>query len=265
MKQDAKAALDLYFAEGDSWATDRNDALRKSRRVAWWIAGAAVTVAVLEALAILILTPLKTVEPYTLLVDRQTGYVQALKPLEAQVVSPDRALTQSFLAQYVIAREGFDIDALQNDYRKVALWSSGSARAAYLASMQAGNPDSPLTRYPRSTMLDVRVKSISSLSSGTALVRYDTIRRDAGGQTQPARPWVTVIRYGYSGEPMTLEDRLINPLGFKVTRYRRSAEAPAPVELPVVPVRVGQPLVGTPATATATQAGSGGARASVTQ
>ena len=26
--------------------------------------------------------PLKTVEPYTLLVDRQTGFVQALKPLD---------------------------------------------------------------------------------------------------------------------------------------------------------------------------------------
>src|SRR3546814_6281119 len=63
-------------------------------------------------------------------------FVQQLKPLDAETISADRALTQSFLVQYVIAREGFDIDALQSDYRKVALWSSGSARQTYLSDIQ---------------------------------------------------------------------------------------------------------------------------------
>ena len=37
--------------------------------------------------------------------------VQALKPLQAAEIMPDKALTQSFLVQYVIARESFDINA----------------------------------------------------------------------------------------------------------------------------------------------------------
>ncbi len=53
------------------------------------------------------------------MVDRQTGFVQALKPLDTQLVSGDKALTQSFLVQYVIAREGYDRSTLQADYRKV--------------------------------------------------------------------------------------------------------------------------------------------------
>src|SRR3546814_4386960 len=93
------------------------------------------------------------------LVDRQTGFVQQLKPLDAETISADRALTQSFLVQYVIAREGFDIDALQSDYRKVALWSSGSARQTYLSDIKVSNPDSPLARLPRSSRIDVEVKS----------------------------------------------------------------------------------------------------------
>src|SRR3546814_3839138 len=88
----------------------QGDALRASRRTAWWVAGGAAFIAVCEALALLFLTPLKSVEPYTLLVDRQTGFVQQLKPLDAETISANRALTQSFLVQYVIAREGFDID-----------------------------------------------------------------------------------------------------------------------------------------------------------
>ncbi|MET0308340.1 MAG: VirB8/TrbF family protein [Sphingomonas sp.] len=234
MKNKSREALDAYYREAGSWALDRQDALRASRRTAWIVAGAAATIAVMEALALLLLTPLKTVQPYTLLVDKQTGFVQALKPLDAQQVSGNTALTQSFLVQYVIARESFDISALQANYRKVSLWSEGDARSAYVAGVQASNPDSPLARLPRTSVIETRVKSVSPLSGNSALVRFETVRRDAGGSAQPARAWVAVIRYRYSGEPMSLEDRFINPLGFEVVRYQRNAEAlPQPEPSPV--------------------------------
>jgi len=234
MKKESRAALDAYFIEGESWASDRNEALRKSQRIAWWVAAGAGVVAIAEALALMFLAPLKTVVPYTLLVDRQTGFVQTLKPLDAQTITADRALTQSFLVQYVIAREGFDIDTLQSDYRKVSLWSAGAARNAYVAAIQASNPDSPLNRLPRSTIIDVRIKSVTPLSSNAAMVRYDTSRRDPSGRGEPVRSWVSILHYAYSGEPMSAEDRMINPLGFKVSRYRRSVEtlAPPPAEAP---------------------------------
>lgn len=228
MKKPEKEALDAYYAESGSWAYDRQNALRGSRRTAWIVAGIAVLVAVCEAFALVALAPLKTVVPYTLMVDRQTGYVQALKPLDAQMVSSDSALTQSFLVQYVIAREGFDTDSLQSDYRKVALWSAGPARAAYIAGMQVANPDSPIARYPRSTMVDVTVKSVTSLQPTVALVRYETRRIDAGGQGRGSQQWVAVIRYAYSGAPMSVADRFVNPLGFQVLRYRTSMEAASP-------------------------------------
>jgi type IV secretion system protein VirB8 len=233
MKNKSREALDAYYREAGSWAEDQQTALRASRRTAWIVAIAALAVALMLALALMLLTPLKTVEPYTLLVDKQTGFVQALKPLDAQQVSGNTALTQSFLVQYVIARESFDVSAVQANYRKVSLWSQGDARTAYIAGVQASNPDSPLARLPRTTVIETRVKSVSPLSANAALVRFDTIRRDAGGRTEAPRAWVSVIRYHYSGEPMSLEDRYVNPLGFEVTRYQRNAEAAPPAPEPV--------------------------------
>ena len=64
-----------------------------------------MAVALAEAAALMLLMPLKTAVPYTLLVDRTTGFVQALKPLDPNAVTPDQALVQSMLAQYVMARE----------------------------------------------------------------------------------------------------------------------------------------------------------------
>lgn len=248
MKPKAKEALEAYYKEAGSWAHDRQDALRASRRTAWIVASVAAVIALAEALALLMLTPLKTVEPYTLLVDKQTGFVQALKPLDAQLVSGNSALTQSFLVQYVIARESFDISAVQANYRKVALWSQGDARTTYLASVQASNPDSPLARLPRTSVIETRVKSVSPLGANSAMVRFETIRRDAGGSPQQVGAWVAVIRYRYSGEPMSLEDRYINPLGFEVAHYQRNAEAlPAVQEdLPASPPRANGPNSVTP-------------------
>lgn len=221
--------IESYLADSRGWAEDRAASRARSERRAWLIATIATTVAALEALAIVGLTPLKTVEPYTLLVDRQTGYVEALKPLDPARVSDDTALTQSFLVQYVIAREGYNYDAVRSDYRKVGLWSTGEARATYVAAMQATNGDSPLARYANGTTIDVTVKSVTSLSKGVAMVRFQTQRHDAGGPPVDPRDWVTVVSFGYTSSPLSIADRMINPLGFQVSRYRRSYEVlPAP-------------------------------------
>ena len=233
MKQAARESLDAYYREADSWADDRQDMLRASRRTAWIVAGVAVAVALFEAIALVVLLPLKTVVPYTLLVDKQTGYVQELKPLDAEKIAPDTALTQSFLVQYVIARESYDAGTVQANYRKVQTWSADVAKADYVNGMQAANPASPLSRYPRS-VVDTRIKSITSMGGNQALVRFDTVRRDPGGQTQPPESWVAVIKYRFSTGPMRAEDRFVNPLGFQVFGYNRSQENLTPQPGPAV-------------------------------
>jgi type IV secretion system protein VirB8 len=226
MKPQASETKETYFKQAETWAQDRQQAQRASQRIAWIVASVAVVIAVLEAIALSVLAPLKTVVPYTLMVDRQTGYVQTLNPLEPDRVAPDAALTQSFLVQYVIAREGFDFATVQNDYRKVALWSTASASSDYLTAMQVSNPDSPLVRLPRSAVVETRVRSVSALGARSSLVRFETIRRDRGGAQLPPQGWVAIITHRYSDKPMSTEDRYLNPLGFQVLRYRRSAETP---------------------------------------
>lgn len=235
MKQERRDELEAYYRGAESWAEDRQKQAASSKKIAWLVAGGACTIAVLEAIALAAVAPLKTVVPYTLLVDRQTGYVEALKPIERQTIAPDAALTRSFLAQYVLAREGFDIGSLRAEFRKVALWSAPDVRSAYVAATQAGSPTSPLTILPRNAVIEVAIKSVSSLGNDTSLVRFETRRADLAGQAEAPQSWAAVISYRYSGERMTVEDRLINPLGFVVTRYRKDAETiPAPATSPAI-------------------------------
>ena len=214
---------DIYVS--DSWNESVTSGLERSRRIAWIVACVAAAIALLLAIALVILLPLKRTEPYTLLVDRQTGAVEALRPLEAQTVAPDAALTRSFLVQYVIARESFDAVSYDLDYRKVTLWSAQTARRSYVADMQPGNAASPLTWMPTGGTISVEVRSVSPLEARRALVRFTTLSTNPVTSGQTVEHWVAVIGYSYSAAAMSEADRLLNPLGFQVMSYRRDSES----------------------------------------
>jgi type IV secretion system protein VirB8 len=218
------ADRDAYYAEAASWSRDVHGSLRQSRRIAWICAAVAGAIALLEAGALAALMPLKTVVPYTITVDRQTGYVETAQALKPGLLSQDSAVTQAFLAQYVMAREGYEVADLEATYRKVALWSVGDARAQYVRTMASANPQSPMKLYGSDNILHPTVKSISMLSPSSALVRFDVERRAYGAPSGERQSYAAVVGFRYTGAPMRMEDRFLNPLGFQVTTYRRDAE-----------------------------------------
>ena len=207
-----------------TWHKSVTDDLEQSQKRAWQVAAGAGALALLLAVALVILLPLKEREPYTLLVDRQTGNVEALAPMDGQDVTVDEALTRSFLVQYVNARESYSADTVQEDYRKVALWSDTEVRRNYASRMDADNPSSPLASLPRGTAIRTEVKSVSNLEKNKALVRFVTTRSSRGGFPQSPQHWVAIINYRFVAAEMSEADRFINPLGFQVTSYRRDAE-----------------------------------------
>lgn len=207
-----------------SWHKSVTADLEQSQKRAWQVAAGAGALALLLAIALVILLPLKEREPYTLLVDRQTGNVEALAPMGEQDVTVDEALTRSFLVQYVNARESYSADTVQEDYRKVALWSDTEVRRNYARRMDADNPSSPLASMPRGTVIRTEVKSVSNLEKNKAMVRFITTRSTSGGFPREPQHWVAIINYRFVAAEMSEADRFINPLGFQVTSYRRDAE-----------------------------------------
>lgn len=215
---------ETYYAAAVSWADERVTAERRMRRFAWIVAGVAGAIALILAIAMLLLVPLKSVEPYVVTVDRQTGAVQLATTVQNGKLSENEAVIQSELANYVRTRETFDSTDLATNYRRVQLHSSGGVRNAYIAEMAAANPSSPLRQLSPGDTVTVKIKSVSLLTAGSGLVRYDTERSSADGRIVDTRAYVSAIAFGFNSRPLRLEDRFDNPLGFVVTRYRRDAE-----------------------------------------
>ncbi|WP_203310888.1 virB8 family protein [Sphingomonas beigongshangi] len=215
-----------YFDLARGWADERDASAARSRRLAWTIAGIAAAIAALEAAALALAMPLKQIEPIAVLVDRTTGNVERVDLDQPRALLANQALQQSLLAQYVTAREGFDPVGIRAAYRKVALWSSGQARASYLEQMRHNPPATMLSAAKREIGLAARIRGISPLSDGSALVRFEVAPVDYSGRLGTPRPYAATIAYQFRGEPLGIEDRLDNPLGFAVKSYRVDAETP---------------------------------------
>jgi type IV secretion system protein VirB8 len=227
--------IDRYRREEiDDWVERALIQERRGRKAAWMIACLLIFVCCVQAAAIAVMLPLKEVVPYTVLVDKQTGYVETARGVQLGALAEDRAIVDSMLAQYVLARETFDPADFRERYERVALWSLGPARDQYVGQFQSGSADSILGSIRPGTTVKVAVKNIELLTDGTARVRFETQRRDANADPVVA-DWQTIVSFRFTGEPMKTEDRLLNPLGFQVTGYRRDSEmiaAPAPTAAP---------------------------------
>jgi type IV secretion system protein VirB8 len=242
----AQAVAALDFAE----ETVRE--AQTSRRHAWVVTAFLILICAAQAAAIAIMLPLKDVVPYTILVDKQTGYMETVRGVDTGALKDDEAVVSSFLAQYLLQRETFDPADFDARYRRVALWSDGQARTDYIDSYRGG-PQSVMAGMRPGSTVAARVKKIEVLSNTTARVRFDLTRRDPGLAPETT-DWQALVTFRFTGAPMRMEDRLVNPLGFQVISYRRDAEfvaeaanntppvLTAPVTVQAVPTQPAQPL-----------------------
>ncbi len=72
------ASVEAYLREEASWEEDRVRRMRASERRAWGAAGIATLLAGLALAAVVLLTPLKTVQPFVVRVDNSTGVVDVV-------------------------------------------------------------------------------------------------------------------------------------------------------------------------------------------
>jgi type IV secretion system protein VirB8 len=226
-------AVEAYLAEAQSWDEDRRLLLDRSNRRAWHVAGVAVIVTMLAVAAMLVLTPLKTVVPYVIRVDNSTGIVDVV-PTDAGTVPAAEAVTRYLISHYVSARERYVGALAESDYELVGSFNTAPMNQAWFAAWDPRNAESPLNRYKDGTTVRVQIQAISFLArrSGerdVAQVRVLTATRPGGTGAEQVQRWIVTLTYAYAGPAKDNQQRSLNPLGLRVTEYRKEPEVAAAV------------------------------------
>jgi len=223
--KDSDEDLKSYFAEAESWDRDRFVAAARSRRIAWIVASVAVALAIVAVGAIMALTPLKTVVPYVVTVDRSTGATDVTQELRGdKSITYDEAIRKYFLADYVRAREGWIPQAREEFFRKVLALSTREEQARWTAFYKKDNPDSPQNQFTANDAAFVAIRSVAFISASVAQVRF--VKRLERDQQVIETPAIATITFDVLSKPETEAGRYANPLGFQVKSYRADVEVP---------------------------------------
>lgn len=197
--------------------------VEKSNKRAWIVAWIAIFIAVLMGGLIAYMLPLKKVEPYVIVVDKTTGMTQIKTAIDKETLKPVEAMDKYFASTYVNKRESYYYDFLSKDYVYVQLLSSPKVAKEYRAMYQGDKSRDKILgdRYE----IDGKVLSVvlgESAGTKTATIRIKLTKKDVktGSSYRPTIKVVTLSYDYFPKEIETEEERLLNPLGFKVLTYR---------------------------------------------
>ncbi|EAI2369647.1 type IV secretion system protein [Campylobacter jejuni] len=197
----------------------------KSNKRAWLIAFVSIFIAIISIVAVVLLTPLKTIEPYVIRVDNTTGMVDILTMLDEKEISSNEALDKYFISQYVKAREGYYYELLNQDYLLTQLMSSEKVANEYRALYEGDNARDQILK--NSNEVNVQILSIvlgNSNGVKTSTIRAKIITKNLNTRGLSESTKVITLSYDYILAKASEENRILNPLGFKVTNYRIDEE-----------------------------------------
>ena len=212
-----------FLDAAKAWETDQIVRVQRSERRAWIFASLGMATALAAVIALALLTPLKTVEPFVVRVDKNTGATDIVTRLTDQRESYNEAIDKYFLARYVIYRNSYSNAMAYPDYEAVTLMSAPLVANAYFEEIKPNNPRSPTAVYGKDGQVDVSVNAIAFLGKGVAQVRFTRTESKPNAQDQTTR-WIATITYRYLNPPTTEKARLVDPIGFQVSDYRLDPE-----------------------------------------
>lgn len=189
----------------------------------WIVVGVlALILAILEAGALIGLAPLKAVEPYVIQLDNNTGMTRVIQPLAETPLTEIEAVTKFFLVKYIVARETYDPQDLNQNYDQVRLMSTLEEANRFDGYIRG--PESPVEHLGNSFTRTIRISSVSFLNKSTAQVRFTSTQRQAATNEKQEGYWIATLSFRFATAPMDEKERLNNPLGFQIKSYRVDQE-----------------------------------------
>lgn len=224
MSKNEREEMRAYYEGIVKFNTNEAERNKKYLKTGWIISAFLFVVVLLQGIALVAIMPLKTAIPYVMRVDATSGYVDIAKPLAEGKLTQDEVISKYWLKEFVINRESYDWNTIQNMFDLTKLLSNPTVFSEYQFNIESDL--SPLKILRKDKKIVVVVRGVTFLNN-LAQVRFvKIVKNNDGTPAAGYKPtaWIATIDFDYNKKIKTEQERLENPLGFQVISYRVDAE-----------------------------------------
>lgn len=227
---------------------------RKKARNSRILAGLFGVIAIVAVIAVANLAPLKTVEPFVIRVDRNSGYMDVVRPGWSKEDTKDISDDKHFISLYILSRETYNWASQKSNFAIVRQLSYSDVFSEYRNFQLSGK--GYVSTLNQSRQISVDIDSIVPLPVSTDKklgerddiktyqVRFRQSLLDAEGRPVPetgqilkldengkpiVKPkvvfWTAIISFDYLNTADTEGEAWLNPKGFGVLAYTKTEES----------------------------------------
>ncbi|CNK25698.1 TriG protein [Yersinia aldovae] len=224
-KKESDAESNKFFKEVTNFQADRAELKNKQLKVAGWLVVILSLLIVALGGAITAMLPLKEVKPYVIRVDNNTGFADVATPISDGKTTYGQELDKYWLAKYVINRESYEWNTIQNMYDTVELMSNNKVFSEYKTIIES-KTTSPLHILKQDKKMNTRVISVAFIDdvAQVRFIKYVTNSDGKKAEQYATTSWIATLTYDYKHKITKEVQRMVNPLGFQATSYRVDPE-----------------------------------------
>jgi type IV secretion system protein VirB8 len=154
----------------------------------------------------------KSLEPYVIEVEEKTGIATVVNQMTSQNFTGDQMVRRYFINQFIHSASGYDPKTYKLDVDKVRLFSTSGIYSDFRNRINAKD-------LGGESRIEVRVKSIQFPDNNTAQIRILKQIKLPNSDPKTKDEVITMSFYFSPDMNLTMEERLVNPLGFQVSKY----------------------------------------------
>jgi type IV secretion system protein VirB8 len=213
-----------------NWFNDRYEWAQVQRNILFLLTIVCILSIAMLTAGISFIKSTRTIEPFVIEIEPKTGVPTVVIPKTSEALSEDEAIRKFYIWYYIRMREEYYFNSYVNMLRAVGTMSSEDVFGEYRREHSSSNPQSAYTLLGTDGVRTVDLKSMlmerlsKRDSKGGELVSYIVqVRLRAntknGGNIDASDKYIR-MECEFRNLDLSEDARLVNPLGFYVTKYQ---------------------------------------------
>jgi type IV secretion system protein VirB8 len=204
-----------------NWFTDRYENLQVQRSMLFMVLVVFSATIVMLTASITYIKSTRTIEPFVIEIEQKTGVPTVVDPVTAIIYSGQESVKRYFIWEYIKLREEFLPGYFDYAQQKLSVMSAGDVYSQYRSIIRS--PDGPVAKLGKTGTMTVQLKSLVFINDTTAQVRFRLASSIALNELNSPDK-IVYLEFEFANVELNEDLRYLNPLGFRVTKYRLEDE-----------------------------------------